>query len=518
VPSDIPTDLAAALADRYDLQNIVGRGGMASVYRAFDRKHHREVAVKVLRPEIAASLGVERFIAEIQTVAGLTHPLILPLHDSGESGGYVYFVAPYIDGGSLRQRLLAQTRLGVAQAIEIAAPVADALVYAHRMGVVHRDIKPENILFSQGHPIVADFGIAKALNSATAPNLTRTGISLGTPGYMSPEQAAGLRELDTRTDVFSLAAVVYEMIVGETPQGWPSESEVRARRFAAASAEHRMWLSAAGSTIEGALVHALAIRPDDRPSTPAILIEELRGGSGERSRRRYDASEFDEIVRRASELEVTNPTTSGSMTLGRVEAIAAEAGIRPTLVRSAAASMTPSRALVPAKPNPVIGGPTRVMIERVIPGELPESEFGRVVDEIQRHFHQLGHVGQFGRSFTWSMSRGAPGRRDLDVSVRVDAGSTRIIVDEGLGQLIGGIFGGIGGGVGGGGMGPIIATLAAMHAGPEIAIAVPAYLLLVYGAARAIFRSASAARQRKLDAIADSLAASIESLIGERPT
>ena len=518
MPADIPIDLVAALADRYDLQNIVGRGGMATVYRAFDRKHHREVAVKVLRPEIAASLGAERFITEIQTVARLTHPHILPLHDSGESAGYVYYVAPFIDGGSLRQRLLAQTRLGVAQAIEIAVPVADALVYAHRMGVVHRDIKPENILFSQGHPIVADFGIAKAVNSATARNLTRTGISLGTPGYMSPEQAAGLRELDARTDVFSLAAVVYEMIVGETPRGWPSESEVHRRRFIDPGVEHRMRLSAAGSMIEGALVHAMAIRPDDRTATPALLIEELRGGDGGNARRRYDTSEVDEIVRRASELELSKPTTSGSMTLGRVEAIAAEVGIRPTLVRSAAAAMTPSTTLVPVKPNRLIGGPTRAMTERVIPGELPESEFGRVVDEIQRQFHQLGHVGQFGRSFTWSMSRGAPGRRDLDVSIRVDAGSTRIIIDEGLGQLIGGIFGGFGGGVGGGGSGPIIASLAAMHAAPLIAIALPTFYLLVYSGARAIFRGASAARQRKLDEIADSLAATITTLIDERST
>ena len=518
MPVDIPTDLAAALAGRYDLESIVGRGGMATVYRASDRKHDREVAVKVLRPEIAASLGAERFIAEIQTVARLTHPHILPLHDSGESGGYVYYVAPFIDGGSLRQRLVAEPRLGVARAIEIAIPVADALDYAHRMGIVHRDIKPENILFSQGHPIVADFGIAKAVNSATAPHLTRTGITLGTPGYMSPEQAAGLRELDARTDVFSLAAVVYEMIVGQAPQEWPSESEVRARRFANLSTDHRMRLSAAGARIEGALVHAMAIRPDERTATPALLIEELRGTTDGTARRRYDTSEVDEIVRRASQLELSNPTTSGSMTLGSVEAIAAEVGIRPTLVRSAVASMTPRTSLAPTKPNRYIGGPTRIMIERVVRGELPESEFGRVVDEIQRQFQQFGHVGQLGRSFTWSVARGTRGGRDLNVSVRVYDGATRIVIEEGLGRLIGGLFGGIGGGAGGGGVGPIVGALAASHAAAFIPIVLPAYLALVFGTARTIYHKAAGSRERKLNDIADSLASGIGDLIGQGRT
>ena len=516
MPTDIPADLVAALADRYDLESVVGRGGMATVYRAVDRKHQRDVAVKVLRPEIAASLGAERFLAEIQTVARLTHPHILSLHDSGESAGYVYYVAPFIEGGSLRQRLLEQSRFDARQAIEIAEPVADALQYAHRMGVVHRDIKPENILFSQGHPIVADFGIAKAVNSASGPSLTRTGITLGTPGYMSPEQAAGLRELDSRTDVYSLAAVIYEMIAGETPGGWPSESEVRARRFSNLTVEHRTRLSAAGATTESALIHAMAIRPDERTGTPAALIDELRGSRPGSARRRYDTSEVDEIVRRASELEITRPTASGSMTLGSVEAIAAEVGIRPTLVRSAAASMTSRTSLVPAKPNRLIGGPTRVVIERELAGELSESDFARVVDEIQRVFHHAGHVSQFGRSFTWSLSRGPTGRHDVDVAVRVGTGSTRIVIDEGLAPLIGGIFGGIGGGVGGGGSGPIIALMVAAHAAPFIAVALPVYYALVFGAARTIFRHASAARERRMSEIAESIAATISDLIAER--
>ena len=162
---------------------------MATVYLADDIKHHRQVAVKVLQADLAASVGAERFLTEIRIVAQLTHPHILALHDSGEAGGFIYYVMPHIGGGSLRQRLERDGPMDLSAALAIATPVADALAYAHRMGVLHRDIKPENILFSQGHPIVADFGIARAVSAATGPHLTRTGLALGTPGYMSPEQA-----------------------------------------------------------------------------------------------------------------------------------------------------------------------------------------------------------------------------------------------------------------------------------------------------------------------------------------
>jgi len=193
VADAIPPDLAAALADRYALRRVLGRGGMATVYLADDKKHHRAVALKVLLPGLAAFLGVERFLKEIQIAAGLQHPHILTLHDSGEAGGFLYYVMPYIEGASLRQQLEGPPRraLSQPQALAIAEPVADALSYAHRMGVLHRDIKPENILFSQGHPIVADFGIAKAVSTAGGANLTRTGFPVGTPGYMIPDQPAG---------------------------------------------------------------------------------------------------------------------------------------------------------------------------------------------------------------------------------------------------------------------------------------------------------------------------------------
>jgi serine/threonine-protein kinase len=230
VSSDTPHDLEAALAERYTLRHMLGRGGMATVYLADDRKHQREVAVKVLRRDLAATLGAERFLKEIQIVARLTHPHILALHDSGEAAGFLYYVMPYIDGGSLRRQLEERRCPPRGEALEIALPVADALSYAHRKGIFHRDIKPETSL-SQGHPIVADFGIAKALSTAGAANLTRTGFPLGTPGYMSPEQAAGMTDLDERSDVYSLAVVIYEMLTGEIPGRWPTEDAVRAGRF-----------------------------------------------------------------------------------------------------------------------------------------------------------------------------------------------------------------------------------------------------------------------------------------------
>jgi serine/threonine protein kinase len=503
------------------MRGVLGRGGMATVYRAFDLKHQRDVAVKVLRPEVAASLGAERFLAEIQTVARLTHPHILPLHDSGESEGFVYYVAPLIEGGSLRQRLEQVSHCDLEQTIEIASRIADALSYAHRMGVVHRDIKPENILFSQGHPVVADFGIAKALSSASGRNLTRTGVSLGTPGYMSPEQAAGFHELDARTDVFSLAVVVYEMLIGEIPGCWPSEAAVRARTFTDVKPGHRLRLNALGSTLEAALVHAMAIRREDRTPTPEALMDELRGRATATPRRRYQADEVDEIIKRASELEVSNPTQSGAMTIGGVEAIAAEVGIAPGLVRSAAASVAPSQTsaallIEPPKRNGFIGGPTRLLVQRVIPGELRESDFPRLVDEIRRAFQNVGYVSQLGRSMTWSMSRGSAGRRDVDVAIIVGDGNTRVVVEEGLAQMIGGIFGGLGGGLGGGGIGPVVGTVMALHAPVALPIVLPIWFIGVFGLARTSFQRLARRRERALEQAADRLATTAAHLIEDR--
>lgn len=209
--------LSQALSGRYRVERELGEGGMATVFLASDLRHERKVALKVLKPELAAVLGAERFLSEIRTTANLQHPNILPLFDSGEANGFLYYVMPYIEGESLRDRLERQGQLPVDEAVRIATEVADALQAAHDRGIVHRDVKPDNILLSHGRPLVADFGIALAVSAAGGGRLTETGLSLGTPYYMSPEQASGERVLDGRSDVYSLAAVVYEMLAGHPP-------------------------------------------------------------------------------------------------------------------------------------------------------------------------------------------------------------------------------------------------------------------------------------------------------------
>src|SRR5216110_2844875 len=199
--------LRGALADRYAIDRELGHGGMATVYLAQDLKHGRAVAIKVLRPELAAALGAERFLREIEVAARLTHPHILPLHDSGQAGGSLYYVMPYIEGESLRDRLEREGPLPVEDALRITREVAGALSYAHSHDVVHRDIKPENILLSGGEAVVADFGIARAITQAAGSKLTETGIAIGTPGYMSPEQASAAQAVDGRSDIYSLGCV-----------------------------------------------------------------------------------------------------------------------------------------------------------------------------------------------------------------------------------------------------------------------------------------------------------------------
>jgi serine/threonine-protein kinase len=221
--------LNAALEGRYRIERELGAGGMATVYLAEDIKHKRNVAIKVLRPELAAVIGGERFLSEIQTTANLQHPHILPLFDSGEAEGFLYYVMPFIDGETLREKLDREKQLSVDEAVRIAGDVADALDYAHRNGVIHRDIKPANILLHDGRPVVADFGIAVAVSAAGGGRMTETGLSLGTPHYMSPEQASADRDLSARSDVYSLGCVLYEMIAGQPPHTGPSAQSVLVR-------------------------------------------------------------------------------------------------------------------------------------------------------------------------------------------------------------------------------------------------------------------------------------------------
>jgi serine/threonine-protein kinase len=218
--------LSSALADRYRIERELGAGGMATVYLAHDLRHERRVAIKVLKPELAAVLGAERFVVEIKTTASLQHPHILPLFDSGEADGFLYYVMPYIEGVTIRERLNRETQLGVDEAVRIAREIADALDYAHRRGVIHRDIKPENVLLHDGRAMVMDFGIALAVSAAAGGRMTETGLSLGTPHYMSPEQATAEKDITPKSDVYSLGAVLYEMLTGNPPHMGASAQQI----------------------------------------------------------------------------------------------------------------------------------------------------------------------------------------------------------------------------------------------------------------------------------------------------
>ena len=223
----------AALADRYAIETEIGAGGMATVYRAEDLKHSRKVAVKVLRPELAAAVGADRFLREIEVAAQLQHPHILTLIDSGEAAGFLFYVMPFVDDESLSDRMTREGQIGWSDAVQIAREVASALDYAHRQGLVHRDIKPANILLSQGHAVVVDFGIAKAISTAGAAGLTQAGMTLGTPWYMSPEQATGQSDLDGRTDIYALGCVLYEMLCGKPPFDGPTAQAIIAKTISA---------------------------------------------------------------------------------------------------------------------------------------------------------------------------------------------------------------------------------------------------------------------------------------------
>jgi serine/threonine-protein kinase len=260
---DLREQLQTALSHRYAIERELGQGGMATVYLARDLKHDRLVALKLLRPELAAVLGADRFFQEIRLTAGLQHPRILPLLDSGTANGLLYYVMPYVEGESLRQHLAREGPLAVPEAVRLAQAVAGALDYAHQRGVIHRDIKPENILLSNNEPVVADFGIALAVSSAGGERLTETGLSLGTPAYMSPEQASAEQRLDGRSDQYSLACVLYEVLAGEPPYTGPTAQAIIAKRFSE-PVPHLGTLRDVPPAVENAVTRALAKSPADR--------------------------------------------------------------------------------------------------------------------------------------------------------------------------------------------------------------------------------------------------------------
>ena len=496
---DLPAQLRQALAGRYDLEAVVGRGGMATVYRARDVKHGRTVAVKVLRSDLGELIGPERFLREIEIAARLMHPHILPLYDSGRANGpageadTLYYVMPFVADESLRGVLNRVWLMDRDGAVEIVRRLASALDYAHGNGILHRDIKPENILLPGGQAVLADFGIAKAVSSAADPaNLTRTGIALGTPGYMSPEQAAGLMDLTPATDIYSLGVVAYEMLVGGLPRMWVTPDMLAAGRFLEAAPDHRQLLDRLPPGTERALVRALALRSEER--YPA-------------------AGEF------ASAL--ANPETV-AIPVAPLPAAARDASW-PGAVTTASAAR-PNRAAVatPTTAPGLLGAPTRIVVERTIPGVLPPGEHDYLFDEMRAAFGHEGYGTASHQSLIWTSRKPKKPVNAFDfeelwesaqdegpnIAVRIFArhGQTRIHLEQRLGETAGGIFGGIWGGAGGGGTAVMLGVGIPLGAAAFVIPGAAVVLGGTYVIARAVFRSVVANKARILEELADRLA------------
>jgi tRNA A-37 threonylcarbamoyl transferase component Bud32/WD40 repeat protein len=353
--SEITDRLTPAIADRYRIEGELGQGGMAIVFRAQDMKHDRKVALKVLRPELAAVIGAERFLNEIKVTANLQHPHILPLHDSGEADSFLFYVMPYVEGDTLRDKLDKEKQLGLEDAIEITRSLAAALDYAHRQGVIHRDIKPENVLLHDGQALIADFGIALAISAAAGgTRLTETGLSIGTPQYMSPEQAMGDRELDARSDVYSLGAMLYEMLAGDPPYTGSTAQAIVAKVIT----EKAPPVSAARDTVPPhvamAIDKALSKLPADRFATAVAFAEALSNPA-------FSAA-LPQAREAAGERSLWNPVSIGASAVALLAiGLAAWLGTRPEpAARVARFILVPDTAAAPVYRGP--GTPNRLAL------------------------------------------------------------------------------------------------------------------------------------------------------------
>jgi serine/threonine-protein kinase len=311
--------LRSALGDRYDLERQVGEGGMATVYRARDQKIERTVAIKVLRPELSVSLGADRFLREIRVAANLQHPNILGLYDSGEVDGLLYYVMPFIEGESLRDRLNKEQQLPIQDALQIVREAAEALQYAHERGIVHRDIKPENILLLGGHALVADFGIARAVSQASEEKLTQTGMAVGTPHYMSPEQSLGSDHVDARSDIYSLGCVLYEILIGQPPFTGPNSMAIMARHSMEIVPSLQVVRSSISDEVEDAVMQALEKTPADRFQTMKEFAERLSEAEAEAAMMRTAQRRASTAARRASTGARTGATPRRTREMPAVE-------------------------------------------------------------------------------------------------------------------------------------------------------------------------------------------------------
>ncbi len=487
--------LQTALGGRYRIDRVVGRGGMATVYLAADERHRRNVAIKVVRPDLAAVLGAERFLHEIRVTANLAHPHILPLHDSGVADELLYYVMPFVVGESLRAKLNRDGVLPMRDALAIADDVADALSYAHRQGVVHRDVKPENVMLSEGHALVTDFGIAKAVSSASDEPLTRTGVAIGTPGYMSPEQAAGGADVNERTDVYSLACVIYEMLVGSVPSRWLSYEELAAGRFLRAPPAQRAQLAELPESIERALVRAMAIDPERRFRTPSELFHALTAPAP--PARRYSDTQAKDILRRAASLEALEPAPTEDFSLTGVKRMAAEVDIPSRHVMAAADALEQP---VTAPTSRILGVPAGWQLSRTVQGTVPEREFPVLLDIVQESMGTSGVIqAALPGVFSWATAVGDEARRaggSAKVQVVPRAGQTRITVSEDHTVTLAASVG----------VGSVFAGMIVMLMGTTAAptVFLPA-LGVVGGAGVFLLRRSIKARREKLKALLDRL-------------
>jgi Tol biopolymer transport system component/tRNA A-37 threonylcarbamoyl transferase component Bud32 len=388
---ELLTRLQDALADRYRIDREIGAGGMATVYLAQDLRHDRRVALKLLRPELSAVIGAERFLGEIKLTANLQHPHILPLFDSGAADGFLFYVMPFVEGESLRDRLTREKQLPVADAVRIAGEVASALDYAHRHGVVHRDIKPENILLHDGQALVADFGIALAASKAGGSRMTETGMSLGTPTYMSPEQAMGEREITARSDVYALGCVLYEMLTGDPPFTGSTAQAIVARVLTEAPRPLLPQRHTLPPHVEAAVLTALEKLPADRFATAAEFAEALTNPAASRARTAVTtpvaarpAARVGALVREPLVLTLAGITlVSLALAAAQLRRTAAPPPFRPVRFLFSGSDSAP---VVPNIPWPAAISPDGATLVYAVPSRSEDvAMYARRSDQLEAH-------------------------------------------------------------------------------------------------------------------------------------